>query len=1428
VTPHSPVDYERDGKLTLKLLGSIELTGVDGTPIEAVLAQSKRFALLTYLAIAEPAGFHRRDTLTGLFWSRRDEKSARRALRQALSFLRKHLGANLIETRADAVRLNPDTIECDVVALQQALDQTEPERGLELFRGPLLSGFYVRDATGFEKWLDAERQRIEGSWISSLEQAAKTATETGQHATATRWWRTAAAVQPLCSRTATALAESLRAAGNRAGALKAATEHVDRLRDELDLEPDESFRALVTELRTERSVSGESGTALQVHTALPVPTPVAVVPAPHRSPTTTRRTFSRPFVLASAAAVSIMGSLALWGSLTPGAAVNPKQLLIFPSTYSGNPELSYLRDAFPHFLGPRIDGAGDLSIVDPNRLDSEGDLSTDLRQSRRAAAALGAGQFLISRILESDGVLQASATLYSSDGRAQHQFTTGEHSTSDLGSLVDELGRSLLVELGGAAFAARMAPQLTESLDAARHYLEAEEAQRRGDDEQARAAYLAAIEADSTFGLARVRLLASEAFSLGGGPVDTEALERSRATLPFRYQMVLDGELAQDRAQATKAEQVARDYIHRYPDDPWGYWRLGDAISHYGGWLGRSAEEGNQALDRAMALDSTWLEPRAHRMWTAVVSEDFALAQSEMEKLVRDFPTSVWGRAASVALKRLDGDEAGTWVDIRSGRAGAGPFLSTVPFWYTDDPENLAVLLAEQVAATPAERSELTRTWLAGTRLALGDLDGAEQAYAGNRLEVWPYLAYRAYLMLTPMIAISGERLSGIAEELSRHQPTGDLGRVVRAHLLGQLAVRRDLDGAPWADSLITLAAKVDPDLGPLARSYAALVRVHGALRSGGSMPDLKELNGSLPEVLASNVTNPVSGASFERWLRGEVALANGDLVQAAAWYSMLGRLPDELHFAPPKHVRLAEIAERNDDIDAAVWHYRRVLRYWSEGSPPVAAAAHRARGALSRLGADQGTPGSTESYASASGSDLAIAVLPLDPGPAGDTVLASGFTEEIIDALRDARFRVPARSAVGTVGEPVSARDAVDRLAVDFVLEAGFRRTVSGRVLAAELHPAGSKYPVWQQQYPFEDADILSARSQIPQSVAGVLGSLLPASEHAHIPESRAYAEFVRGLATFYSGGDQTHLQSIESLERAVELDPSFAEARGYLAAAHALAGVGMSATSQTFVRADGEAKQALALDPDLSMAHAARGLVALMHDWNWPAARQFAQAALERDSRNPIAHLVMTAYYVSQNDRDAAAAQSALAVQSNEFDQQALLQRGWSLIHARRYEGSIAALRELLEHYPDQIYANVEIMWNHVSMGQCDQALPEAEAAEDLVGFGDDNMIAMVGWAYAECGDRENAERIGVVLEAAARTRYVDPINLAIIQGALGETDAAFESLRRSISERSGQVWLLAALRSQHLRSVGNDPRYADLLRELDLPSDTASKTS
>ncbi len=70
--------------IELQVLGQRALSALGGRDIVSLVPQSKRAALLAYLAVAVPRGAHCRDKLLALFWPESDEVHERAAHNQAL------------------------------------------------------------------------------------------------------------------------------------------------------------------------------------------------------------------------------------------------------------------------------------------------------------------------------------------------------------------------------------------------------------------------------------------------------------------------------------------------------------------------------------------------------------------------------------------------------------------------------------------------------------------------------------------------------------------------------------------------------------------------------------------------------------------------------------------------------------------------------------------------------------------------------------------------------------------------------------------------------------------------------------------------------------------------------------------------------------------------------------------------------------------------------------------------------------------------------------------------------------------------------------------------------------------------------------------------------------------------------------------------
>jgi DNA-binding SARP family transcriptional activator/TolB-like protein/Flp pilus assembly protein TadD len=217
-----------------------------------VSAQPRRLALLIHLLLAEPRGLHSRDRLVALFWPEYDEQRARNALSQALHFIRRALGAEVVTNGAeDQLQIDRRLVWCDVIAFEEALTAERTAEALELYRGPFLDGFHISAAAAeLDRWVDGERARLSRLYERALRTMAHDRELAGDFAGAVVWHRKLATHDPLSAKTALGLIRALATAGEPASAIQHARVHETLLREELGVPPDPAITAAVSDLRT--------------------------------------------------------------------------------------------------------------------------------------------------------------------------------------------------------------------------------------------------------------------------------------------------------------------------------------------------------------------------------------------------------------------------------------------------------------------------------------------------------------------------------------------------------------------------------------------------------------------------------------------------------------------------------------------------------------------------------------------------------------------------------------------------------------------------------------------------------------------------------------------------------------------------------------------------------------------------------------------------------------------------------------------------------------------------------------------------------------------------------------------------------------------------------------------------------------------------
>ena len=297
--------------IEFQTLGGLDLHDSQGHQLRVILAAPKRAALLTYLAIATPRGFHRRDTLLALLWPELDQERARGALRQELHRIRRSMTAGALLTEGDdTIALDRDAFWCDAVAFELLLDGGKEEEALALYRGELLEGFHLSGCLEFERWLDDERLRLQRRAAHAAWSLVDQAEAQGNLAKAGEWARRATALVPNDETALHRLITLLDRVGNRAGAIREYEAFAKRLREDYEAEPAPETTELIEAVRARDEANGNvlpNAPLSAPLTKQPVDVALESVTTPPRAPWRTRGR--------AAAAIVVLGAMTVAGAM---------------------------------------------------------------------------------------------------------------------------------------------------------------------------------------------------------------------------------------------------------------------------------------------------------------------------------------------------------------------------------------------------------------------------------------------------------------------------------------------------------------------------------------------------------------------------------------------------------------------------------------------------------------------------------------------------------------------------------------------------------------------------------------------------------------------------------------------------------------------------------------------------------------------------------------------------------------------------------------------------------------------------------------------------------------------------------------------------------------------------------------------------------
>lgn len=976
-----------DDRLPIRfhVLGTLELSRTGVGELRALLVQPKRLALFAYLVLANPWRLHRRDSLLPLFWPEATEEQARRSLRQALHFLRRTVGSDVLSSRGDEeIGVDPGAVWCDARRFETALDGGRAEEAVDLYRGHLLEGFHISGvAPELEQWLEGERSRLRTRAAGAVLSLAQAAESSGNARLAVQRVRELLRIDESDEGALRRLMLLLERSNDRNGALRAYEEFARKLQADLDTEPAHETIALADRLRAGVDITGVTSGSV-AHTggyASDTPPSAGVVSQPEFEKVPQARPGHeavpddpwkrRSNRLAAAALLFValaLATVALWTRGESSATAPEAMVLAVGSVEDRTGAESrasgrVMRDLLATELA-RIKG---ISVVSQARMEeivtrmSSGPVTPAVLT--RAAAAAGAADVLEGELYRGTGdTLRLDLRLVDvATGVTRRAYTVD---APDLFALVERVSGVFATELGEPPPAPALSALTTTSLVARRFYEEGVRGYYQGDRAGASRLFRAAIAEDSTFAMAALfaaRAEPSAAFDFLGQAVrmSPRATERERLLIATAW-----AEITNHPSLVSLAESVAV----RYPLDPEADFALGRALV-WSGDFSRAAA----AFRRAITRDSMSMRTPAVRTPTGDDLQPPCTACAALTGLI-------WAYAAVDSLGAAE-RAARDWVRLQPNSPDA---------WYS-----LGAILGVQGRAR-----EALDAWRTRQTLVPGSLpdDGLERAFiairTGNFAEADRLLAERARDGAPPVreealwrqiislrtqgrlgeaLAVAIRYRDEFENGLPMAQVLFESGRAAEAARLFErhatrsgraLRVRPDSVPGLYARTLVwplthaAAAYAAISDTANIAR-LADTVAVLGAHSAYGRDRVLHHhLRGLLllargereaaADAFRRAIYSPTVGYTRTNFELGRLHMALGRPRDAAAVLApaLRGDMQASNYYVTHAelHEALAQALEAAGDADSARVHYAWVARAWSRGDPAFRIRAERAQ----------------------------------------------------------------------------------------------------------------------------------------------------------------------------------------------------------------------------------------------------------------------------------------------------------------------------------------------------------------------------------------------------------------------------------------------------------------------------------------------------
>ena len=291
---------------------------------------------------------------------------------------------------------------------------------------------------------------------------------------------------------------------------------------------------------------------------------------------------------------------------------------------------------------------------------------------------------------------------------------------------------------------------------------------------------------------------------------------------------------------------------------------------------------------------------------------------------------------------------------------------------------------------------------------------------------------------------------------------------------------------------------------------------------------------------------------------------------------------------------------------------------------------------------------------------------------------------------------------------------------------------------------------------------------------------------------------------------------KATELFRKAVDADPSFAGAHLRLADALRWAGfAGYRPMTESCAESRAELEKAIELDPRQGEAFAQLAGLERGCQFDWPGAERDMRRALELSPGSAAVHSE-AAYLASILGRhEEAIREGRFAEQLDPLSEQVAVFTAQRLYYARRFAECEQQARKVLSQHPGSVFAQWTLANALGSQKRYDEAIAVflgRKVPEPSANFA-------LGLTYGLAGRKDEARRVLARLLEKRKETFLPPTQIALVYAGLGERETAWIWLKQAFDDKAFQADQIGV--DPLFDVFRSDPRFAELLRKMNLPS-------